>query len=275
MSSTTEMKSVEVIVKLAEEQLTEAIVSAARSTKRTRKPKITAEVERSAVDEIIENLRSGKFAADAIATLERVFGRKMDIEEDEPKKLTELEAEEPKEPQEPKEKKVRKPRAKKVSVATETDEPVAIETPVIITVTAETKTKKPRAKKVVEAPVAIVETVVPVTTSDEKPKKARKPRAKKTEEPETAVSDSDESTVTSKPVVTTSDEKPKKVRKPRVKKTESPTVAVEVTEVVEEKTRNTTPILVSTLENEFGIDGFSAEWSEELVEEELSDIDDE
>jgi hypothetical protein len=110
------------------------------------------------------------------------------------------------------------------------------------------KARKPKAPKVVnEAPVNEAP-----SDNEEKPKKARKPKAPKvvSEEPVTEAPSDNE-------------EKPKKARKPKAPK-EAPTP------VISETKKDSTPLLET--------DEFSENWGkpiEELVEEELSDIEEE
>ena len=253
---TTEMITTNVI-DMPIEQVTEAIVAAA---KRVRKPK----AEITIVEQIITDLLAGKFAEEAAAHLKQIFGDEFCIKRglmEKPKKTRKPKA--TKEPvaseavvSEPKEKKARKPKAPKVDAPTTTttsEEAVDAEP-------KEKKARKPKAPKVAavsEAPVSeapVVETpiVVEATVSDseEKQKKARKPKVPKAVET---------------PIVETSvseEKKVKKVRKPK----EVPAVSESV-----ELPAPTTPVV--------NTDEFSENWGkpleDELVEEELSDIEEE
>jgi hypothetical protein len=178
-NSNNAINPVDMITKLAETQITEAIVTAAKSKKT---------VEKTFSEEILENLAAGRYAEEAAINLTRIFGREFDPIADQilefAKRLTPSDA-----PVAP----AKKPRAKKVS---KTLAPSAVDGNIVNEGFTETtnetkKTKKPRAKKVTVEPVveptnsndviAPVDAVVSCEPVEKPvPAAAKKPRAKKT-----------------------------------------------------------------------------------------------
>ncbi|NBV28847.1 hypothetical protein EBS02_07520, partial [bacterium] len=79
-ANTVTVDPVTVITQLAENELTQAIVTAAKVSKKPRASKKTiVEVnEPSIVDEILINVASGKYAVEAAANLTRIFGREFE-----------------------------------------------------------------------------------------------------------------------------------------------------------------------------------------------------
>jgi hypothetical protein len=199
----------------------------------------------------------------------------------------------------PKEKKVRKPKAPKV-VVEPISEAVVSEATVSEEKPKEKKVRKPKAPKVVEPVSEAVEATVSeatvsepvVSDSEEKPKekKARKPKAPKAEATvsEPVVS---EATV-SEPVVSEEKPKVKKVTKKPISPKETTSVAIEAV-VTEEKPKvkkvtkkpaspKETPavaVVEATATPVLETDEFSENWGkpleDELIEEELSDIEEE
>jgi hypothetical protein len=171
--------------------LTEAIVTAAKPT-RVRKPKTP-----SIVDEIISDLRSGKYTQESLATLARLFNREFVAEplvEKKPRKskkdtpIVETAVnEEANEAPAPKEKKPRKSK-KDTPVETTVDEAAIVEAP---------KEKKPRKSKkdtpVVETTVDNKDTPVDEDASSAVAVKEKKPRKSKKDTPivETTVDNKD------------------------------------------------------------------------------------
>jgi len=285
MSTTAITNPVDIITQLAANQLTETIVAAATS-KKSRKP-TKAVVETSLVDEIHALVQSGSLDEVAVENLTRVFGREFVIDAPEPVSAI---ADEPKE---------KKPRAKKVKNTT-ADTDVAIET-------AEPKApkeKKSRTKKdAIEEPGVSQITTVPMTV----PTPVEEPKAKKTKTKKEPVSETleENQSITvpalEEPGVSEPTTVPTTVEEPKAKKTKTKTKKEPVSETLEEpKTTNpkpvavkktkkpkverpstpvlveepilelTTPVKSDKVEEELDFSGFDAE----LVEEELSDIED-
>jgi len=239
-NSNNAINPVDMITKLAETQITEAIVTAAKSKKT---------VEKTFSEEILENLAAGRYAEEAAINLTRIFGREFDPIADQilqfAKRLTPSDA-----PVAP----AKKPRAKKASKTLAPSADAAADGNMVNEGLTETtnetkKTKKPRAKKVtvkpvaeptssndVIAPVDAVASSEPVDEPAPAAAPAKKPRAKKTvsvdttnekkEEPGAVASDSSV-TVSELPV-----EKPAAAKKPRAKKTVSVGTTSEKEEIV-------------------------------------------
>ena len=310
-ANTVTIDPVSVITQLAENQLTEAIVTAAKVTKKPRASKKTVEPEPepSIVDEIRVNVESGKYAIEAAANLTRIFGRDFEPIADQiremasklpedatvevvvpsPKKEKKPRAKKEKQTEEPAmeaevvaPKKEKKPRAKKEKTEELT---VVIETKVEEEVAAPKKEKKPRAKKekteepVMEAEVAAPKKEKKPRAKKEKteepepeaevvaPKKEKKPRAKKEKKP---VEGSDDDSV----AAIAESKKSKKVRTPRLEQDDEPVLSLvrpETSTFIDEDADFENLLEVEDPE----MKGFSAEWGEELIEEELSDIEDE
>jgi len=289
MSTTAITNPVDIITQLAANQLTETIVAAATS-KKSRKP-TKAVVETSLVDDIHALLQSGSLDEVAVENLTRVFGREFVIDAPEPVSAI---ADEPKE---------KKPRAKKVKNTT-ADTDVAIET-------AEPKApkeKKSRTKKdAIEEPgvsqITTVPTTVPTTVEEPKAKKTKtkkEPVSETLEENQSITVPALEEPGVSQPT-TVQTTVPTTAEEPKAKKTKTKTKKEPVSETLEEpKTTNpkpvavkktkkpkverpSTPVLIEEpileltapvksdkVEEELDFSGFDAE----LVEEELSDIED-
>jgi len=259
MSATTvTIDPVAVITQLAENQLTEAIVTAAKATKKHRASKKpdAEENEPSIVDEILANVASGKYAVEAAANLTRIFGREFDpIAEQIVTMASQLPEDATVEVAVPTEvKKEKKPRAKKEK-KTEALAEVVAEVP---------KEKKPRAKKEKKTEVAVEAPVEP--TTEVVAKKEKKPRAKKAP---VDTDDNDSVAAVAEP------KKTKKVRAPTPvlpddDENHLTLVAPQTSTLVDEQADFENHMEIEDPE----LEGFAAEWGEELVEEELSDIDD-
>ena len=235
MSATTvTIDPVAVITQLAENQLTEAIVTAAKATKKHRASKKpdAEENEPSIVDEILANVASGKYAVEAAANLTRIFGREFD------------------------------PIAEQiVTMASQLPEDATVE---VAVPTEVKKEKKPRAKKEKKTEVAVEAPVEP--TTEVVAKKEKKPRAKKAP---VDTDDNDSVAAVAEP------KKTKKVRAPTPvlpddDENHLTLVAPQTSTLVDEQADFENHMEIEDPE----LEGFAAEWGEELVEEELSDIDD-
>jgi len=204
---------------------------------------------------------------------------------------------------EPKEKKVRKPKAPKVStdalvsetpveaLVSETPvEALVSETPVEAPVSEpkEKKARKPKAPTVSTDAPPVSETPVEVLVSEPKEKKARKPKAPKAVEvsaaPVETPVETPETPVETPPA--TEDKKVKKVRKPKSPKEESSDDEKKVKKVRKATAvvPNEVPVASETIVEApstpaMNTDEFSENWGrpleDELVEEELSDIEEE
>ena len=234
------MNTVEMNTTLPVENITTAIVTAAkRSVKK----------DAVIVTEIVEQIRAGSFPDETVAKLMEIFGHEFCVKKG-------FIAKE------------KKPRAKKTPAATE--EPKEPKEPTEPTEPTEPKEKKPRAKKVKEVVTPTDETPV-VTTEEPKEPKEKKPRAKKVKE---VVMPTDET-----PVVTTTEES--KEKKPRAKKVKEPTTESVSTNIDISTeipiTFEPPEVVIEVNEQQYNTrqDGFSDKWSEELVEEELSEIEEE
>jgi hypothetical protein len=254
-------------------ELTKAIVTAA---KRVRKSKVAVEPELpSIVDEVNVNFSAGNFTQEAIANLSRVFDREFVIEEEpivvpsppvpeakekkpRAKKVKSATISDPiVEVEETKPVPVKKARAKKDTVPTVAEPPVPLESLVNETIeTKETKPKKTRAKK--ELPVVVVEEATNLPVVEEEPKKkSRVVKAKKEVAP--PVTDGEEAKVEEPKDEEAKKETKEKEKKPRAKKT--------TTE------RPSTPVLVE--EEQERLPDLGSRITDELEEEELSDIEEE
>jgi len=189
------------------------------------------------------------------------------------------------------EKPAKKPRAKKVKDTIESTHDEQVEDAKETTTDAkvsEKPTKKPRAKKVKDTVESTHDEQVEdakETTTDanvaEKP--AKKPRAKKVKD--TVESTHDEQVEVAKESTTDAKVSEKPAKKPRAKKVNEPVI-----EVKETTTNDSMPLPIEEIANPIEIHnednsillrdddldvelaGFSEEWTHELVEEELSDI---
>jgi hypothetical protein len=260
-ANTVTIDPVSVITQLAENQLTEAIVTAAKVTKKPRASKKTVEPEPepSIVDEIRVNVESGKYAIEAAANLSRIFGRDFEpISEQICDMASKLPEDATVEVVVPSPKKEKKPRAKKEKKTEE----VVIEAEPEAEVAAPKKEKKPKAKKEkTEEPEPEAEAEVTA------PKKEKKPRTKKEKKP---VEGSDDDSV----AAIAESKKSKKVKTPRLEQDDEPVLSLvrpETSTFIDEEADFENLLEVEDPE----MKGFSAEWGEELVEEELSDIEDE
>lgn len=334
-NSNNAINPVDMITKLAETQITEAIVTAAKSKKT---------VEKTFSEEILENLAAGRYAEEAAINLTRIFGRAFDPIADQilefAKRLT---------PSDTTVAPAKKPRAKKASktvvAPTATTDDNMVNEEVTSTANETKKTKKPRAKKVqvepvveptnsndvavpveavasgepVEKPVTAVapakkphakKTVSVDTPADKKEETlaiasessvsvaaapAKKPRAKKTVSIDTTSEKKEETNEvgTDDSSVNAVSEKP--VKKPRTKKvtvvapaaaTDTvPPVAFEPIGEVQNEVPVSVPVeevITSSAENneiiltdedfDAELSGFSEGWTDELIEEELSEI---
>jgi hypothetical protein len=293
-ANTVTVDPVTVITQLAENELTQAIVTAAKVSKKPRASKKTiVEVnEPSIVDEILINVASGKYAVESAANLTRIFGREFEpIAEEIIKMAADLPEDATVEVSVPVEVNTAKntKKTKKVKTAEVVVEAPSSEVVVEAPAKKEKKSKKVKtAEVVVEAPSS--EVVVEAPSSEvvvEAPaKKEKKSKKAKTDE-----------------VVAVTEVIAAPVKKPRAKKTN---VVIDddssVAGVAEpKKTKNTrppTPVLPDEDENlltlvppetssfidenadfknhleieDPELAGFDAAWGEELVEEELSDI---
>ena len=342
-NSNNAINPVDMITKLAETQITEAIVTAAKSKKT---------VEKTFSEEILENLAAGRYAEEAAINLTRIFGRAFDPIADQilefAKRLT---------PSDTTVAPAKKPRAKKASktvvapTATTVDNMVNEE--VTATANETKKTKKPRAKKVpvepvveptnsndvtvpveevasgepLEKPVTAApakkprakKTVSDDTTNDKKEETveiasassvtvseehlaaavaaapAKKPRAKKTVSIETTAEKKEETNEVGSDDSSVNAVSEKPVKKPRTKKVtvvapaattdavppvafepiaevqnEVP-VPVSVEEVITSSAENN-EIILTDEDFDAELSGFSEGWTDELIEEELSDI---
>ena len=223
--------------------LTEAIVTAAKPT-RVRKPKTP-----SIVDEIISDLRSGKYTQESLATLARLFNREFVAEplvEKKPRKskkdaplVTDEEAPAPA----PKEKKPRKSK-KDAPLVTNEDDPAPAP-----------KEKKPRKSKK-DAPV-VTEEEAPAPApapKENKPRKSKKDAPSVTEEEAPA------------PVP--------KEKKPRKSKKDAPVVTEEEAPAPSPKEKNVTPLLEPEPEPEDDLPDLESRLEGFLEEEELSELSD-
>jgi len=252
-------------------ELTNAIVTAA---KRVRKSKAAVEPELpSIVDEVNANFGAGNFAQEAIANLSRVFGREFVIEEPEPKVPDTVEPTVP-------ETKAKKPRAKKVTPATTVPDSIVggavVDEEPVVPVKKETKPKKTKAKK---EPAA-----APVVDTDEeeakqvKPKKTKaKKEAPVVEEPPSAQEPVQPKKKARAQKVKAPTEESKQVKKTKSKK-EQPSKEEDEEEshrkviyIVKSVERPSTPVLVE----DDDLPDLETRLSEELEEEELSDIEEE
>jgi hypothetical protein len=246
MNSTIEMNVIPV------EEVTQAIVTAAKRVRKT-------PVETTIVNQIVEDIQNGKFAGEAAELLKNIFGIKFCVATG----LMEPEA---------KPKKERKPRKKVETDATDTEGEQQVksqssQTPVLNADSTEeaTKEKKPR-KKAVKPVTVVTDESTTVVVKEKKPrKKPVKPVPVEAEAE--AEAEADESL-----------EEPVKEKKPRKR-----AVKPAATETVIEATMDDIiPITENVVIDEVDIDDkviqrpaldeFSREWSEELLEEELSDI---
>lgn len=299
-NSNNAINPVDMITKLAETQITEAIVTAAKSKKT---------VEKTFSEEILENLAAGRYAEEAAINLTRIFGRAFDPIADQilefAKRLT---------PSDTTVAPAKKPRAKKASktvvAPTATTDDNMVNEEVTATANETKKTKKPRAKKVpvepvveptnsndVTVPVEAVASGEPVEKPVTAPAPAKKPRAKKTVSIDTAAEKKEETNEvgTDDSSVNAVSEKP--VKKPRTKKVsvvapaattdavpsvafepisevqnEVPvSVSVPVEEVITSSAENN-EIILTDEDFDAELSGFSEGWTDELIEEELSDI---
>jgi len=260
-------------------EITSQLVDAVQQ-KRIRNPKPVAP-EMAIVCSLVEHIRDNRFTEETVALIKSIFGREFCLEKglDTP---TEEELAAKKKPRKTAAKKVvdpdaapveKKPRktaaAKKIDVAVD-----ATEGPDAVAV-KEKKPRKPAAAKKVSETV-VTETTEPTPVAEATEVKPKKPRAKKTTQDSNVVGEAPEI-------------KEKKPRKPAAKKTTETGTAEEVKnaeEVKEKKPRKPASKKTPELpvhENTFQEptprkatqDEFAAEWKEELVEEELSDIEDE
>ena len=335
-NSNNAINPVDMITKLAETQITEAIVTAAKSKKT---------VEKTFSEEILENLAAGRYAEEAAINLTRIFGRAFDPIADQilefAKRLT---------PSDTTVAPAKKPRAKKASktvvAPTATTDDNMVNEEVTATANETKKTKKPRAKKVpvepvveptnsndvtvpveavasgepVEKPVTAVaakkpraKKTVSVDTTNEKKEEtveiasassvtvaaapAKKPRAKKTVSIDTAAEKKEETTAVGSDDSSVNAVSEKPVKKPRTKKVtvvappaadaaappvafepiaevqnEVPvSVSVPVDEVITSSAENN-EIILTDEDFDAELSGFSEGWTDELIEEELSDI---
>jgi len=223
--------AIEMIAKLAEthlaQDITEAIVNAAKPVKTPRKKVHTSESANKYAKEVAQNLMQ-MFGKDFGQLAEQII----DFAKSHPLEVPE---------------KAKKPRAKKVIEPTVvTEEPVSVadnDAP-----TEPKKVKKPRAKKVIE-PIVVTEEPKSDTDNDAptEPKKVKKPRAKKVVEPaiipeepvsvvepaiipEETVSVVEPAIITEEPVSVVENDRPtepKKVKKLRAKKVVEPMAATE------------------------------------------------
>jgi hypothetical protein len=187
--------------------LTEAIVNAAKP-KKTRAPKAPATIPTIDVDEIIANFTAGKYAIEAAANLNRIFGREFEPIAEEIVNLANLLPTSPEVVV-----KEKKPRASKKAV---TPAEAPAEAPAETSVEApakDEKAKKPRAsKKAVTPAEAQAETSVEAPAKDEK---AKKPRASK----KTVVAEAQaEAIVVAETPVAEAAPAPVKAKKPRASK---------------------------------------------------------
>ena len=268
------------VIDMPVEQVTEAIVAAA---KRVRKPK----AEITIVEQLITNILEGKFAEEAAALLKQIFGDEFCIKRglmEKPKKTRKPKA--PKEPEAsvseatvdtvPKEKKVRKPKAEATEVSSDA-------------VPKEKKARKPKAvseasKAVISEEATANDCFASEAIADTLPKekKARKPKAVISEEATASEATASEATA-SEATVDTVVPKEKKARKPKaVCEASEEATASEATvdTVVPKEKKARKPKAVSEAsEAPVNTDEFSENWGkpleEELVEEELSDIEEE
>ena len=226
--------------------LTEAIVTAAKPT-RVRKPNTP-----SIVDEIISDLRSGKYTQESLATLARLFNREFVAEPLVEKKPRKSKKDAPvvddektvKEAPAPKEKKARKSK-KDAPVVTDEDAPAPAPAP---------KEKKPRKSKK-DAVVVTDEEAPTPAPKEKKPRKSKKDAPVVTEEDASAVTDKEA------PAPAPKEKKPRKSKKdaPVVTEEEAPAPS---------KEKNVTPLL----EPEDDLPDLESRLEGFLEEEELSDI---
>ena len=222
--------------------LTEAIVTAAKPT-RVRKPNTP-----SIVDEIISDLRSGKYTQESLATLARLFNREFVAEP-----LNE--------------KKSRKSK-KDAPVVTDEDAPAPAPSP---------KEKKPRKSKK-DAVVVTDEEAPTPAPQEKKPRTSKKDAPVVTEEDASAVTDKEAPAPAPKekkprkskkdaPVVTEEEAPVPKEKKPRKSKKDAPVVTEEEAPAPS-KEKNVTPLL----EPEDDLPDLESRLEGFLEEEELSDI---
>lgn len=238
-------------------ELTTAIVTAA---KRVRKSKVAVEPDLpSIVDEIAANFLAGNFTQEAIANLSRVFNREFVVEQEPEPPVPDV-------PAVP-EPKAKKPRAKKV---------IPTSFPESIVGGAVVEEPKAEVKKT-KAPKKKAEPVVPPSSEEEevKPVAAKKPRkvTKKPTLPEEvakAVPEVAEAAV-KKPrkVVAKKNEPEEEEEKKETKTKEIKPKSKKEDVALRQKKLPTTPVLV---EDEEDLPDLGSRLTEELEEEELSDI---
>jgi len=296
---------VSIITQLAEHQLTEAIVTAAKTKSRASKAKAAEESEIYIADQILSEVQSGKYMKEAIDNLTRIFERDFTIDEEgvastsvsvapvATKAKSRKAHAAPETPSdadavavtpEKKSKKVKKPAttqpvveeapvSEEVPIAkapkakkTKTPDPTpSADVPVVepsIPAEAPKKVVKKNKKALVETPVetpAVVETPAAV----EAVKSKRKPKAKKVVEES---DDDDES------VAAVSEKKIKKVatKTKKVERVQTPILPEDDEQPITLVSPTKSEVVNTDADAE--LDGFSAEWEGELMEEELSDI---